>query len=355
MGSPVSVVVAEIVMQRLEEKALATYTNPPPFWFRYVDDTLTSLHKDEKNNFLEHLNQQNPSIQFTIEPELNGKIAFLDCRVIRAGNTLQTSVYRKPTSTDRLLDNSSYHPASHKSATIKTLVKRAHVVCSSSEDLKTELQHLNEIFDVNNYPKPFVRGVTEQFSKPTADNEISNTSEDKKVIATIPYVKGTSERIARILRPYNIVVAHKPTTTLRDVLTRVKDPSPKNSRVGTVYKITCAECPASYLGETGRTLECRIKEHKRCIANKDASNSIAVHHMATRHEMDWEGATCLEYASHYGQRMFLESWHTKSEKDSINVCREMPGAYYSLIANERARAECERTRRQSRNRAADAR
>ncbi|CAB4041662.1 Hypothetical predicted protein, partial [Paramuricea clavata] len=60
MGSPVSVVVAEIVMQRLEEKALATYINPPSFWFRYVDDTLTSFHKDEKNNFLEHLNQQNP-------------------------------------------------------------------------------------------------------------------------------------------------------------------------------------------------------------------------------------------------------------------------------------------------------
>ena len=57
--------------------------------------------------------------------------------------------------------------------------------------------------------------------------------------------------------------------------------------MGTVYKITCAECPASYLGETGRTLECRIKEHKRCIANKDASNIIAVHHMAIRHEMDW--------------------------------------------------------------------
>ncbi|CAB4032031.1 Hypothetical predicted protein, partial [Paramuricea clavata] len=41
MGSPVSVVVAEIVMQRLEERALSSYPNPPPFWFRYVDDTLT--------------------------------------------------------------------------------------------------------------------------------------------------------------------------------------------------------------------------------------------------------------------------------------------------------------------------
>ena len=56
-------------------------------------------------------------------------------------------MYRKPTSTDRLLDDSSYHPAAHKSATIKTLVKRAHVVCSTNEDLEHELQHLSEVFN----------------------------------------------------------------------------------------------------------------------------------------------------------------------------------------------------------------
>ena len=32
---------------------------------------------------------------------------------------------------------------------------------------------------------------------------------------TIPYIKGTSETISRILQPYNIRVAHKPTITLR--------------------------------------------------------------------------------------------------------------------------------------------
>ena len=41
--------------------------------------------------------------------------------------------------------------------------------------------------------------------------------------ATIPYIKGTSETIARILQPYNIRVAHKPITTLRQLLTNVKD------------------------------------------------------------------------------------------------------------------------------------
>ena len=97
--------------------------------------------------------------QFTMEPEKDGTIAFLDCLVTRSGNSVQTSVYRKPTSTDRLLDNSSYHPASHKSSPIKTLVKRAHVICSSSDNLESEL---NDVFDVNNYPKPFVKSVIEQ-------------------------------------------------------------------------------------------------------------------------------------------------------------------------------------------------
>ncbi|CAB4043507.1 Hypothetical predicted protein, partial [Paramuricea clavata] len=42
---------------------------PPPFWFRYVDDTLTSVDKRQKNDFLDHLNKQNPSLQFTMERE----------------------------------------------------------------------------------------------------------------------------------------------------------------------------------------------------------------------------------------------------------------------------------------------
>jgi hypothetical protein len=79
----------------------------------------------------------------------------------------------------------------------------------------------------------------------------------------IPYIKGTSERIAKILRPFNISVAHKPMVTLRNTLTKVKDPTDTKTRIGTIYKVTCAECPATYVGETWRTLDCRIKEHKR--------------------------------------------------------------------------------------------
>jgi hypothetical protein len=85
--------------------------------------------------------------------------------ITRDGNSLRTSVYRKPTSC--LLDNSSYHPTSHKSATIATLVKRAHAVCSSSETLEDELQHLDNVFTINKYSKPFVNSVIEHSRETT--------------------------------------------------------------------------------------------------------------------------------------------------------------------------------------------
>ena len=101
MGSPVSVVVAEIVMQNIEEQALATYTRTIPLWLSCVDDTFTAVHKYGIDDFLEHLNRQNAGIQFTKEIEENGQIPFLDCLVTRDNNKLKTTIYRKPTHTTR--------------------------------------------------------------------------------------------------------------------------------------------------------------------------------------------------------------------------------------------------------------
>ena len=81
---------------------------------------LKAVHKDEINDFHDHLNEQNADIQFTKEIEENGKLPFLDCLVSRDNNELRTTVYRKPTHTDRLLDESSYNPTSHKATTIRT-------------------------------------------------------------------------------------------------------------------------------------------------------------------------------------------------------------------------------------------
>ena len=99
------------------------------------------------------------------------------------------------------------------------------------------------IFDYN---MDFVR-------RNTHSNTDSNTQTNSGPVttATIPYIRGTSETIARILQPYNIRVAHKPITTLRRLLTNVKDKDKPEDRQGAVYKIKCCDCQASYIRETG--------------------------------------------------------------------------------------------------------
>ena len=69
------------------------------------------------------------------------------------------------------------------------------MICSSSDNLESELKHLNDVFDVNSYPKPFVKSVIEQAMASEITTGRSDTDDDNKVIATIPYVKGTSERL----------------------------------------------------------------------------------------------------------------------------------------------------------------
>ena len=119
MGSPVSVTVANLVMEDVEERALASCPIQPPFWKRYVDDTPTALPRDNIKQFHQHVNSIEASIQFTVEEESDGSIPFLDTKIIRHDDgSLSTTVFHKQTHTDRYLDFASHHPLTHKTAVI---------------------------------------------------------------------------------------------------------------------------------------------------------------------------------------------------------------------------------------------
>ena len=76
MGSPVSVTVANLVMEDIEERALSSFPFPPRFWKRYVDDTCCAIQSIDLDSFLEHLNSIESSIQFTVEKESDNTLPF---------------------------------------------------------------------------------------------------------------------------------------------------------------------------------------------------------------------------------------------------------------------------------------
>ena len=70
------------------------------------------------------------------------------------------------------------------------------------------------------------------------------------------------------------------------------------------------------MGEIGRNLTTRLIEHKRATRNGDANNHIAEHHLQTKHQIDWDSATCIMYSKDYHQGLTLESWFTDFEKNA---------------------------------------
>nr|VZI04072.1 unnamed protein product [Spirometra erinaceieuropaei] len=79
MGSPVSGLVAELVLQELEK--IAFLQHEPVFWRRYVDDTFVIVKKDMLQHFHSLLNAVVPDIKFTREEEQEQQLPFLDVLV----------------------------------------------------------------------------------------------------------------------------------------------------------------------------------------------------------------------------------------------------------------------------------
>ena len=115
------------------------------------------------------------------------------------------------------------------------------------------------------------------------------------------------------------------------LLTNVKDKDKPKDRQGAVYKIKCCDCQATYIGETGRNLSRRLTEHKRATRNGDVNNHIAEHHLKTKHQIDWDSATCITYSTDYYQRLTLESWFTNLEQMPLNRSQQLPAPYKRLI------------------------
>jgi len=78
MGSPLSPVIADIVLQDLEEKVLNNINLNLSFYYRYIDDIILAAPPDHFTNILNIFNSFHNRLQFTIEFENNRNISFLD-------------------------------------------------------------------------------------------------------------------------------------------------------------------------------------------------------------------------------------------------------------------------------------
>ena len=153
MGSPISSLIANIFMEEFEVQALSSFPHPPSLWLRFVDDTFVINQAEHSQELLQHINNQDPHIQFTVEPTQQDSLPFLDTLItIQPDNTLSTTVYRKPTHTDQYLHWDSKHHITAKQSVFNTLAHRAKTVSTLQDSMDKELDHIKTALQHCQFP-----------------------------------------------------------------------------------------------------------------------------------------------------------------------------------------------------------
>ena len=187
---------------------------------------------------------------------------------------------------------------------------------TTSEENRT----INDELNSNGYPSKFLQNTK------IKDNHGQHFTPDNLKYISAPYVKGTSEKIGKRLSSY-IKLESKSSNTLKRNFCHLKDKVKKEDTSEIVYEVKCSDCEKVYIGESGRELGTRIKEHPGNINKREAKLQIYKHLEESGHaNFDWNNAKVLGRSRKKDSRLFLESSITYFNVNStvsidVSICQ----------------------------------
>ena len=332
MGDPLLAIMCGYFMEHLEKEAIATAPEECrlTLWKRYVDDILEKVKAGQTQLLTDHLNSidHTGNIKFTHEEESEKSIAFLDIKIHHSPNgDICIKIYRKPTHTDQYLLWTSEHPIAHKLSVVRTLYERAAII-TNPEDRITEELHIEQALKTCHYPHWAIqKGAQQVKSKASTQTrrkkKQKEQNQESRGVVTLPYVRGVTERIQRVMKKHNISTPIKPYVKLRQLLVHPKDKIEPHNKCNVIYEIPCQSCNKTYIGETGRSFITRQKEHKKECEKETAQrqtrsikeqaqqenlkSAITDHCKRENHVMDWDKARVIKQENNRYHRWIKEA------------------------------------------------
>ena len=265
MASPLGPILPGIFMAELETTIVPTLGNLLRKCKRSVDDTYCIVKTDSVNKILLKLSSFHINMQLKNEAESNNMLLFLDVLVIRKDNNIETTVFRKPINNDIYLNWNSFPPKSCKRRTLRTVIKRTYAICSTTDHLRKEFDHILFVFQkYNNFPKWVIDQVLHQEKEnhhivrrlQPVKNNISN---EKSHLLVLPYARQKGERLIKSMKttlkynlPNNIVTksAHSASKLSNKftIISKIKH----DHHYDVAYYVKCPveTCREDYIGET---------------------------------------------------------------------------------------------------------
>lgn len=328
MGSPLSPILADMVMDDLETQCLNSLDFIVPTYYRFVDDVFAIVPRTKIEKILTVFNNYHQRLKFTYEIEINSSISFLNATVIRSDNRLITNWYRKPTWSGRYINYYSNHPLKFKINTIYNLVDHA-ILLSDDRFQQKNIALVHDTLLNNCFPEHIVkRHILKRinFLKNRDHNNTLDTDHinfDKTSFISLPYVNNASYDLGRLLRGVGLNVVYKITKKLNILIKRGKDVLQNNDKTNVVYKLNCQNCNMSYVGQTKRHLRTRVREHCNNIKLHETNHSVlSKHRLEFRHEFDWSKPNILHSEKYVRKREIAEMFYIKKFNNVINLQKD---------------------------------
>jgi hypothetical protein len=325
MGSPVSPVVSNLVMESIEDEILSSLDFDPFFYKRYVDDIIMCIPSEKIDYVFRLFNSRHPRLKFTIEYEESCSLSFLELLLIRRPDgRIITDWYHKETWSGRYLNFKSHLPISYKRNTVTLLTKKI-LQLSDFEFQEKNFNILRSTLVDNAYPQSFLICLIESERQKFLNSDLPRdlvptvrTENFSKKFLSIPFIDDIFYKIKAFLKRFDIDVIGKSSNDLyKSLFSKLKDKTPIQVRSSVVYKINCHDCDLVYIGNTMQFLKNRVGQHKSAVNKNNVDHSaLAEHAITNAHSIDWSNYEVIATENRLKPRQILEMIHIKKFRNN---------------------------------------
>ena len=166
--------------------------------------------------------------------------------------------------------------------------------------------------------------------RPKQQQSTTPTGTRPKTNVGLPYMQGTSEAFTRVYKAHGVGTYHRPINTIRSILVHPKDKTPDAQKCGLVYQVEFPECPLTYIGETGRTLATRMKDH---LNLRSPLTAVGEHCAHEHHKITKDSVKVLAREDVSLKRKVREAIKIKIGQPAMNRDQgyELPPIYDELL------------------------
>jgi len=324
MGSPLSPILADIVLDDLETSCIQKLDFNLHTYCRYVDDIFMIIPATKLAIVLDIFNNYHHRLKFTYELEVNDSLNFLDVSVTRIDNMLITNWFKKSSFSGRYINFHSNHPQQYKLNAIANLVDRA-ILLSDKRFHDTNLNIVKNILINNGYPEKLInKQINNRYKRILHDrNSLNNdnTLNNKNQTLLVPFIGKVSCDIKRIFN--NLVDVRFTVPRRLDILIKKGKDRLKDSQLTElVYKLNCKDCDKVYIGQTKRHMGTRIKEHLNNIKSTSNHSVVTNHRLSYNHDFEWDKPNILHKEKNRKKREIAEMFLIKKFDNNINLQKD---------------------------------